>query len=143
MTSAGPATGECDKVPPEVAGNEQAGRRLEEVFLHELDDQLSSLDATFRRHAAEAAIRARQLRVVVVVPLLDIFGEERPPPVYPKSLEDANFIQEALSDSILFSQLDDSVRQTLTDAFEPISITKGSDIIHKGDKGDCFYILQS
>mmetsp|Transcript_39698 Transcript_39698/g.119289 ORF Transcript_39698/g.119289 Transcript_39698/m.119289 type:complete len:165 (+) Transcript_39698:238-732(+) len=121
-------TVERKEMPPEVAGHEITKQRPEDSFIHYLDDQVSSLDENFRRRASAAALRARQLRVDVMAPLLDLISEEQPLQVYQKSQEPQKCVRKALLVSIICSKLDDTVRQTLIDAFEPVSVKEESDI---------------
>jgi cAMP-dependent protein kinase regulator len=64
-------------------------------------------------------------------------------PRFPKTNADAKFLDEALRENFIFSDLSKKGRQMLIDAMQQEVAKKGDVIIKQGDVGDFFYICES
>lgn len=64
-------------------------------------------------------------------------------PKYQKGPSERKFIQDAIADNFIFSDVENQQREHLLDAFEKYSVDVGFKIITEGDIGDYFYIIQS
>lgn len=66
-------------------------------------------------------------------------------PVYPKSPQDKDTLKMIIKTheklSVLFGHLEDSALEDIANAFEPIQVPYGYDIIRQGDDGDRLYIV--
>jgi cAMP-dependent protein kinase regulator len=65
------------------------------------------------------------------------------PPQYPKSDAERKFLAQALSSNFIFMDLSDEQRNLFIDAMEKETVKEKKTIIHQGDNGDFFYILQT
>lgn len=72
---------------------------------------------------------------------LDFEGDFKAPD-YPKSKEDTKFLDEALGDNFVFSDLDPKERKMLIKALQKQECTEGEIIMNQGDVGDFFYICE-
>ena len=52
-------------------------------------------------------------------------------------------LSKAIAKNVLFSHLDENERTDIFDAMFPVSAISGEVIIHQGDEGDNFYIIDS
>lgn len=72
---------------------------------------------------------------------LDMEGDFTPPD-YPKTSEDKKFLEHALEENFIFSDLSKHQRKLLIKAMQKQEAKKGEMIIKQGDVGDFFYILE-
>ena len=72
---------------------------------------------------------------------LDLEGEFKAPD-YPKTSEDAKFLDSALGENFIFGDLETKQRKMLIKAMQQQDVKKGETIIKQGDVGDFFYILE-
>lgn len=63
-------------------------------------------------------------------------------PLYPKTSEQEEFLNSALSDHFVFSHLSDAERHKLIQAMELVSFHEGAKLMKQGDKGDYIYVIQ-
>lgn len=85
--------------------------------------------------------KARQLKNVFAAPLMH--DDDFVPPVYPKSKTQKSFIEKAILQNFVFSNLRPAEISTMIDAFEKISFDKDTAIIEQGQDGDYFYVIES
>ena len=52
-------------------------------------------------------------------------------------------LSKAIAKNVLFSHLDENERSDIFDAMFPVTAIPGEVIIHQGDEGDNFYIIDS
>lgn len=62
---------------------------------------------------------------------------------FPKTDHEREFLDEALGENFIFSDLNDPERHRLIDAMQKQVVKKGSILIKQGDLGDFFYIVES
>jgi cAMP-dependent protein kinase regulator len=65
------------------------------------------------------------------------------PPQYPKSDSERMFLAQALSSNFIFMDLIDEQRNLFIDAMQKETVNEKKMIIHQGDNGDFFYIVQT
>ena len=63
-------------------------------------------------------------------------------PVYPKELDEEEFVQEALKNNFVFAALTPREFKTIIDAFERVVVSIGDTLIQQGDVGDYFYVIR-
>eukprot|EP00559_Dactyliosolen_fragilissimus_P008241 CAMPEP_0184858102 /NCGR_PEP_ID=MMETSP0580-20130426/3209_1 /TAXON_ID=1118495 /ORGANISM="Dactyliosolen fragilissimus" /LENGTH=807 /DNA_ID=CAMNT_0027354045 /DNA_START=336 /DNA_END=2759 /DNA_ORIENTATION=+ len=63
-------------------------------------------------------------------------------PVYPKSVESIQFIDNSLADNFIFASLTDRERRNLIDAMRSETVAAGTIIIKQGEVGDYFYVVE-
>jgi cAMP-dependent protein kinase regulator len=63
-------------------------------------------------------------------------------PVFQKSLEEKQFIREALKSNFVFAALSERELRTIIDAFEAYGFKPNEKLIVQGDVGDYFYVLR-
>lgn len=81
--------------------------------------------------------------------LQDVFGAKMQvrnvtdfkPPVYKKGDSEVQTIEECIKHSFFFDDLTPKEKQTMIAAFEPIEVSKGTEVIKQGEPGDYFYII--
>ena len=95
----------------------------------------------FKRRMKDAQHGAKKLKVVFAAPLQPMDFGSFVTKRYEKKDEDDMLIVKALEDNFVFSHLSESRRDKLVDAFEPISVKKGEEVITEGDVGDFFYVI--
>jgi cAMP-dependent protein kinase regulator len=83
--------------------------------------------------------RPAQLKNVFGTELQDLTSYK--PPVFPKSEEDISEIRKCISKNIFFNDITEKQQKTFIDAFEPVVVNKGDNLIEQGDVGDYFYVL--
>mmetsp|Transcript_12553 Transcript_12553/g.19339 ORF Transcript_12553/g.19339 Transcript_12553/m.19339 type:complete len:835 (+) Transcript_12553:129-2633(+) len=96
-----------------------------------------------RLRVAKAQEGAKRWKVVFAKPLLDIGVIPYRPPTFSKSDQDNDLIEGALMNNFVFAHVSSKLLPGLIDAFEPVMITKGTEIIKEGDVGDYFYVIGS
>ncbi|EPR60602.1 cAMP-dependent protein kinase regulatory subunit [Toxoplasma gondii ME49] len=64
-------------------------------------------------------------------------------PVYPKTAEQKERITKVIESSFLFSSLDIEDLETVINAFQEVSVKKGTVIIRQGDDGDRLYLIET
>ena len=119
----------------------QPTRRTIEFIQGSTQTLVSESDNAFQKRIKEARKGAHRLKVVFAKPLHDIGLGSFVAKNYPKSDEDKNLIEMALKDNFVFAHLTSSKRMSLINAFEPVVVKKGTEIIKEGDVGDFFYII--
>jgi cAMP-dependent protein kinase regulator len=70
------------------------------------------------------------------------FDSEFKAPNYPKTKDDVKFLDEALGENFVFSDLTNTERDLLIKAMQKQEAQEGEIIIKQGDVGDFFYILE-
>jgi len=65
------------------------------------------------------------------------------PPVYAKSDKEKTFLEFALKDNFIFTDLSEEERSSFIDAMQKEECEKGTTIIQQGDNGDFFYIVET
>lgn len=110
-------------------------------FFDESAGWLDSEDGMFKRRIKDAQRGAKKLKVVFAAPLQPMEFGSFVTKQYEKKDEDDMLIVKALEDNFVFSHLSESRRDKLVDAFEPISVKKGEEVITEGDVGDFFYVI--
>lgn len=70
------------------------------------------------------------------------FDEKFTPPKYPKTEADTKFLDKALSENFIFSDLSREERQLLINAMQKEEAKEGAVIIKQGDVGDFFYVCE-
>jgi len=65
------------------------------------------------------------------------------PRIVPKSKEAKEAIMEKITNSFMFSGLDDKERQIVVDAMEEKKFFKKETVIKEGEEGDCLYVVAS
>eukprot|EP00956_Cyclotella_meneghiniana_P030281 scaffold75720_cov67-Cyclotella_meneghiniana.AAC.4 len=110
-------------------------------YFDESVEWLDSEDGMFKRRIKDAQRGAKKLKVVFAAPLRPMEFGSFVTKRYEKKEEDNMLIVKALEDNFVFSHLTESRRDKLVDAFEPIHVTKGEEIIKEGDVGDYFYVI--
>ena len=63
--------------------------------------------------------------------------------VVPKDSRTMDSLAKAAGKNVLFSHLDENERMDIFDAMFPVNAIPGEVIIHQGDEGDNFYIIDS
>merc|ERR1719284_37114 len=63
--------------------------------------------------------------------------------VVPKDYKTMASLSKAIAKNVLFSHLDENERMDIFDAMFPVNALPGEVIIHQGDEGDNFYIIDS
>lgn len=63
--------------------------------------------------------------------------------VVPKDYKTMASLSKAIAKNVLFSHLDENERSDIFDAMFPVNAIPGEVIIHQGDEGDNFYIIDS
>lgn len=63
-------------------------------------------------------------------------------PSYPKTQQQTVLIREAAASNFLFEDLNDSARNMIIEAMDPIEVPKGIEIITQGETGDYFYVIE-
>ena len=63
--------------------------------------------------------------------------------VVPKDYKTMASLSKAIAKNVLFSHLDENERSDIFDAMFPHNAIPGEVIIHQGDEGDNFYIIDS
>ena len=94
-----------------------------------------------QQRVSKAQAGAKRWKVVFAKPLQDL-GPYRPPK-FVKSEVDNALIRAALKDNFVFQHVSSKLLPGLIDAFEPIMIHKGDEIIKEGGVGDYFYVIGS
>ncbi|KAL9180249.1 hypothetical protein ACHAXT_008219 [Thalassiosira profunda] len=111
-----------------------------------LDDTTKSVleetDRAFNERVKKAQEGARHLKVVFAQPFEDIAGSFVTKK-FPKSDADNALIGEALKENFVFAHLTSHKRSQLVDAFEPLIVKHGTNIITEGEDGDYFYVVGS
>lgn len=98
-------------------------KREQQIHLH-----------TQRRSARRERIAARKIDVAK--------GEFVDTVTFPKTEHERDFLDEALGENFIFSDLNDKERHRLIDAMEKEVVPKGKIIIKQGDVGDYFYVVE-
>jgi len=65
------------------------------------------------------------------------------PVVHEKSEDQIEIINEKLSSSFMFMNLEPKDKQTVIDAIKVTEVAEGEKIIQEGDEGDCLYVIAS
>jgi cAMP-dependent protein kinase regulator len=63
-------------------------------------------------------------------------------PVFPKAVQEKQFIREALKSNFVFAALSERELRTIIDAFEALDFKADERLIVQGDVGDFFYVLR-
>lgn len=98
-------------------------KREQQIHLH-----------TQRRSKRRERIAARKIDVTK--------GEHVDTVSFPKTDHEREFLDEALGENFIFSDLNDKERYRLIDAMEKEIVPKGKTIIKQGDVGDYFYVVE-
>lgn len=64
------------------------------------------------------------------------------PPSFVKSEETTKFLMNALADNFVFDAVDESTKLQFVNAMEPQEFNEGDWVMHQGDVGDFFYIVE-
>jgi len=86
--------------------------------------------------------RKSKRRQRIAAKKIDISNDNVDAMVFPKSEHERDFLEEALEENFIFSDLSDKERNRLIDAMQKQVTNKGSTIIKQGDVGDFFYIVE-
>ena len=86
--------------------------------------------------------RGRGRRAQVIGQKVEVPANWRPP-VFPKTAEDLEFLQQVCMSDSLFKSLNQSDVEVIMRAFQPVKFDVGSTIIKQGDPGDKLYVIQS
>jgi cAMP-dependent protein kinase regulator len=109
---------------------------------HKKDDKLDkTLNEAFKLRVKQAKAGAYRLKDVFAPPL--IMDMAYTPPNNPKAPAEEQFLQEALNNSFVFSNMTDKERMTLLRAFEAHDVSTGTIVIQQHDVGDYYYIIHS
>ena len=104
--------------------------------------QSSRILAKEQQIAQHTHVKAKADRKKIVGRSLN-FDEKFTPPKYHKTSSDVQFLDLALGENFIFSDLSDTERQMLIDAMQEQRAEEGDIIIKQGDVGDFFYIVES
>lgn len=64
-------------------------------------------------------------------------------PASQHSLEERQFLMKAISDHPLFSELDERAKAMAVRKLFPLDVRAGATVLHQGDSGDYFYVIES
>ncbi len=117
----------------------QPAKRTVEFF----EESGEKISEQHRQRVAKAQEGAKRWKVVFAKPLQDIGAIPYKAPSFPKSDRDNALIEGALMKNFVFAHVSSRVLPGLVEAFEPVMITKGTEIIKEGDVGDYFYVIGS
>mmetsp|Transcript_24505 Transcript_24505/g.38480 ORF Transcript_24505/g.38480 Transcript_24505/m.38480 type:complete len:818 (+) Transcript_24505:156-2609(+) len=117
----------------------QPAKRTVEFF----EESGEKISEQHRLRVLKAQKGAKRWKVVFAKPLVDIGAISYKAPTFPKSDRDNALIEGALKDNFVFQHVSSKLLPELIEAFEPVMITKGTEIIKEGDVGDYFYVIGS
>jgi len=117
----------------------QPVRRTVEFF----DEAGGKISEQHRQRVNKAQEGAKRWKVVFAKPLQDMGAIPYKAPTFPKSDQDNVLIEGALMKNFVFAHVSSKLLPGLVAAFEPVMITKGTEIIKEGDVGDYFYVVGS
>lgn len=111
------------------------------------EDEIDEEDENFEKELIAKKLKASQMKQRSSVSA-EAFGEYNKKKdfkkvVYPKNSSQRERIQTTMEKSILFSQLDDSEKDTVLNAFQEMKFTIDQQIIKQGDEGDVLYLIES
>jgi cAMP-dependent protein kinase regulator len=86
--------------------------------------------------------RGRGRRAQVIGQKVEVPANWRAP-VFPKTPEDLEFLQEVCMSDSLFKSLNQSDVEMIMRAFQPVKFNQGSTIITQGDPGDKIYVIHT
>lgn len=86
--------------------------------------------------------RRSKRRERIAAKKIDISKAEVDTIAFPKTEHEREFLDEAMGENFIFSDLNDKERHRLIDAMEKEVVNKGKTIIKQGDVGDFFYVIE-
>lgn len=86
--------------------------------------------------------RKSKRRERIAAKKIDITKEDVDTMSFPKTEHEREFLDEALGENFIFSDLNEKERHRLIDAMQKQVVTKGSVLIKQGDVGDFFYVVE-
>ena len=132
------------KLPPKIIHHASDATRF--VMDHVKTGGTKIMDHTSNfvaKHVKTGAHRlkngAHHLKNVFARPLTDV--DNYMAPIYPKSRNEEEFIEQAILLNFVFSNMSPKELKIMIAAFEKVHITEGEVIIQQGDNGDYFYVL--
>jgi len=102
------------------------------------EDEITEMEKNIRLHSN---IKARPRREKVLSEPLD-FRKDFSPPIYEKSEDIFNQIKSSLSKNFIFNNLSDKDIRPLIGAMSEYKVNAGDNVIHQGDMGDFFYVIE-
>ena len=87
-------------------------------------------------------LRKSKRRERIAAKRIDITKDDVDTIIFPKTNHEREFLNEALGENFIFSDLNDQERNRLIDAMQKQIAEKGSILIKQGDLGDFFYVVE-
>jgi cAMP-dependent protein kinase regulator len=128
-------------ITPTSKATHKVGDLFKQATSHTKDVKLDkTLNAAFKLRVKQAKAGAYRLKDVFAQPL--IMDMAYTPPNNPKAPAEEEFLQDALNNSFVFSNMTYKERMALLKAFEAHDVSTGTTIIQQNDVGDYYYIIQ-